>query len=274
MAIFHTSPKDTAGIYIAQTRDQVDRTVTPVFPPDQSLEPGDIVTVEAGQLVRSGSVSTRGLTPLVAPSTNTAPWSYATSKSVSLSPSVQIPNPIPGGSPLLKATLTMKSERSVVASFSRGVQHTVQDADQFGQALMNLWYSRMLRPFDCVVWYSRQAVGGTVVVSAEGDNQIEVIANSALLGGAGITLAGLAAGVTLGTQRKATYNVSDPGITFTTAVRIFWLSEQDRQRIDGFGFADDPDSVRAAAADRRPSELTVDDLTTLINDEDDEDDED
>ena len=174
-----------------------------------------------------------------------------------------MPNPLPGGSPLVKATLTMKSERSVVASFNPGTELRVQDNYEFGAALMQMWFARRLRADEVVVWSARQVLGATVVVSAEGNNRIDLTADSALLGGLGITLDGLSAGVSFGNQTRAAYRVSDPGITFTSYVRAFWLPPDARRQIDGFGFSDDPNSVRSAAADHEPVDLTPDDLLAL-----------
>lgn len=255
---------DIARIYIDETRTAIDTTVTSIFPPDQEIMPGDIAAIEDGRFVRTGNVTARGLSPQLAPTAETAPVAYATANSVSLAPSVRVPNPATGGA-LVTSKLLVGRDKSVVACFNNGEECRVADSDEFSRALLALWYSKEINPNRVVVWSSRQAIGGTVLVSAQGGNSIDLSADAAVLGPAGITLSGLTLGVSFGAERKATWKISSSTVRFTTAIRAFYLNPDQRREVDSFRFSADKNSVRSASQQSDPPlAFTTDAYATIL----------
>ena len=248
--------KPIAKIYVKELRTRLDSFVVPIFTPDTSINVGDFGTFEDGRFVSRGNVSSRGVQLDVDQSRVNA-FEYASSGKVSIAPSVDIPNP--AGGKLLKTVLSFSKSQAVVASFQGGVEYRVSDADAFGQTLMELWYGKKLNKDRVVVWSLRRATGGTVIVSEEGNNQIEVIADSALLGPAGLTLAGLSVGVQFGVEQKATWKLSSSDVPLVVWARLFRLDDRHQSAVDAFGFESDP-QLRAAVVGQRPAAFTADDL--------------
>lgn len=250
--------KPIAKIYVTELRTRLDTFVVPIFAPDTSIEVGDFGTFDDGQFVFRGKVMSRGLEPDVEEKPVSG-FEFASSGKVSIAPSVVVPNATGSGN-LLKTLLSFKKSRAVVASFQGGVERRVRDADAFGEALMTLWYAKKLNKDRVVVWSLRRASGGTVVVSEDGDNQVEVMADSALLGPAGLTLAGLSVGVQFGAEQKATWKLSSANLPLVVWARMFRLSDSHGQAVDAFGFDSGSPELQAEVAGQRPADFTSDDL--------------
>ena len=171
---------------------------------------------------------------------------------------VVVPNPVGGN--LLKTQLSFTKSQAVVASFQGGVEYRVKDADAFGQTLMELWYGKKLNKDRVVVWSLRRANGGTVIVSEDGDNKVDVMADSALLGPVGLTLAGLSVGVQFGAEQKATWKLSSSDIPLAVWARLYRLDDRHQSAVDAFGFESDNPRLQAEAAGQRPASFTADDL--------------
>jgi hypothetical protein len=249
--------KPIARIYVNELRTFLDPSVVPVFSPDAVLDVGDFCSFEDGRLISRGNVADRGVA-LHVDETPTSAFEFASSGKVSLSPSVTLPNP--AGGELLKTVLSFTKARAVVASYQNGVERSVSDADAFAEQLMQLWYGKTLRTDRVVVWSVRRAVGGTVLVSEDDDNQVEIYADSALLGPVGITLAGLAAGVTFGAERKATWKMSSGAMPLVVWARVLKLSKDQAEVVDAFGFEASAANVPAI----KPVAFTTDDLLGLL----------
>lgn len=250
--------KPVARIYINELRTSLDPNIVPVFTPDAALEVGDFCSFEDGRLVSRGNVADRGLV-LEIDEVPANPFEFASGGKVSLSPSVKLPNP--AGGDLLKTVLSFTRARAVVASYQNGVERSVNDADGFAGQLMQLWYAKKLRTDRVVIWSLRRATGGTVLVSEDSGNEVEIFADSALLGPAGITLGGLSAGVTFGAERKATWKMSSAVAPLVVWARIFKLSRDQAQVVDEFGFEA---PARANVPAIKPTAFTTDDLLGVL----------
>jgi hypothetical protein len=246
--------KPIARIYVSELRTSLDSTVVPIFTPDTAIEVGDVGSFDDGRFVRKASVKDRGLSFDIDENPVNA-YEYASSGKVSFGPSAKIPNPM--GGELLKAVVSFTKAKAVVVSFRGGVQQSVRDADAFSDGLMQLWYRKELRTDRVVVWSVRRATSGTVLVSEDGGNQVEVMADSALLGPAGITLAGLSVGVQFGAERKATWKMPPGDAPLVVWARILGLSKDQASVVDEFGFESDTRPGGPAIA---PVAFTADDL--------------
>lgn len=187
-------------------------------------------------------------------------FQYASSGKVTIAPSVTVPNP--AGGDLLKTKLSSTKSHAVVASFQGGVERRVQNADDFGQTLLKLWYGKKLNKDRVVVWSLRQSDGGTVVVSQDGGNDLEVMANSALLGPAGLTLGGLSVGVEFGTEQKATWKLSSNSVPLVAWARLFKLDDRHQDAVDAFRFESEP-QLASELAGQRPASFTAEHLGYL-----------
>jgi hypothetical protein len=193
--------KDIAKIYVADVREYVNRGTVPVFPPDTALEVGDTVSLDDdGRLARRGTVIGKPGVHVDLKEQKTAPEIFASSSKVSMGSSVAISGPL--GGRLVKSTLSFAKGRSVVASFKAGTIQSVGDSDAFSADLMSLWLGNQLNRARFVVWEVRKSAGGTVIVSKDGGNQIEVYADPSQLGPAGLSFADLALGVTFGREQR------------------------------------------------------------------------
>jgi hypothetical protein len=249
--------KPIARIYVKELRTKLDSLVVPIFAPDTSIDVGDFGSFDDGQFVPRGNVTGRGLRLDVEESPVNA-FEFASSGKVTIGPSVTVPNP--AGGDLLKTVLSFTKSQAVVASFQGGVERSVSDADAFGESLMEFWYGKKLNKNRAVVWSVRRANGGTVLVSEDGDNKVEVVADSALLGPAGLTLAGLSVGVEFGAERKATWKLSSSKVPLVAWARLFRLSDDYASAVDAFGFSADSPELKAEVAGKRPVAFTADDL--------------
>ena len=249
--------KPIAKIYIKELRTRLDSTVVPIFIPDTTIEVGDFGTFKDGQFVSWGNVSGRGVELDVKQSRVNA-FEFASRDKVKIGQSAELPNP--AGGKLLKTQLSFTKSQAVVASFQGGVECRVADADAFGQALMKLWYGTQLNQDRVVVWSLRRATGGTVLVSEDGNNQVDVMADSALLGPAGLTLAGLSVGVQFGAEQKATWKLSSSDVPLVVWARLFRLDDRHKAAVDAFGFESDRPRLQAEVAGQRPAAFTADDL--------------
>jgi hypothetical protein len=166
--------KPIARIYVSEVRERMDPDVVPIFTPDTAIDVGDFGSFEEGRFVSKGNLVKRGV-ELDIIEDNHVGFEFASGGKVSIGPSVTAPNP--AGGQLLQATLKFSKSRAVVAAFQGGVERKVSDADTFAETLAKLWASKELRTDRAVVWLVRRATGGTVVVSEEGDNEVQLIAN-------------------------------------------------------------------------------------------------
>lgn len=252
--------RDIARIYVDEVRKRMDRTVVPVFPPDTELDVGDTVTLEDGRLNWKSSLKDRTGIHLDVHEYAVAGQEFGSASKVSLGPSVAVAGPL--GGQLVKATLFFAQGRSVAASFRPGTERRARDIDAFGADLMRLWMGDQLKRNRWVVAAVRRSAGGTVIVSEEGDNQIDVLADAGQLGPAGLTVADLAVGVTFGKERKLTWKISDPAIPLVWWVRLLRLDRKQRQVIDGYGFQ--PERAATDPALQRPTTVTASDMLELM----------
>jgi hypothetical protein len=254
-----------ARIYVRELRRRLEPLVVPIFTPDTSIEVGDFGSFDGGRFVRKGNLADRGVAPDVTEDGH-AGFEFASAGKVSIGPSLTMPNPA-GGGELVKATLNFERSQAVVVSFRPGVDRSVRDADAFGETLVGLWASKELRTDRAVVWSVRRAGGGTVVVSEEGDNEVELVADSALLGAAGITLSGLSAGVTFGFERKATWKLSTSTDELVIWARLYRLDRRAAQAVDAFGFEPGSPELAAHVKSIKPVAVSADDVLSQLGDE-------
>jgi hypothetical protein len=245
--------KPIARIYIEEIRTKMDDKVVPIFSPDTAIDVGDFGSFEDGQFVKKGNIRNRGLDVEVDESPAGA-YDFASTNKVTVGVSVKVPNP--AGGELFKSTIKFGGSKAVAASFKGGVDRSVQDADLLSDKLLDLWYRGELPTERVVIWAIRRAGGGAVVISAEGDNEVEVFADPVAVGAAGITLASLSAGVTFGAERKATWKLTKGDVPLVVWARMLRLSDDQRRVVDAFKF----DEARTAAPDLKPSTFTTDDL--------------
>jgi hypothetical protein len=251
--------KPVASIYIKEVRQRLDPDIVPVFTPDTAIEVGDFGSFEDGRFVRKGNLQVDRQVDLEVIEDAVSPFNFASAGKVSMGSSVSVPGPT--GQNVLRAQISFTKNKAVVASFQSGTQRSVSDADAFGERLTTMWRRRELRPDRVVVWSVRKAPGGTVIVSEDGDNIVEVFADTALLGPAGITLPSLSAGVTFGSQRKATFTMTADQAAFVVWARIFRLDEAFLAAVDAFGFEE---ASTQHGSELKPVSFTPDDLLKLL----------
>jgi hypothetical protein len=245
--------KSTAGIYMQELRG-FDATIVPLFTPDSVVDVGDFGSFEDGRFVKRGNVRDRELSYEVEEQ-SIPPFTFASDGKVEIGPSVKVPNPL--GGELFKASMKFTGARAAAVSFQEGVQRTVRDADRFSEQVYALWATKKLPIDRVVIWSCRQATGGTVVVSGESDNEIEIMADAGLLASAGITLNAMNLGVTFGNERKHTYKLSSATSPLTQWVRLYKLSSDDVPRVqDAYSFG-----TKAAPAPRGNAvHMTLDEI--------------
>jgi hypothetical protein len=224
--------KPVAKIYVNELRT-LDTDLVPIFTPDTEIGVGDVGSFEDGRFVRYFNLADRGIALDVLERTAN-PFEFASQGKVSVGPSVDVPNPL--GGTLSKMVLSFTGSKALVAAYAEGVDRSVRDADAFRDDLLRLWSTNEIRKDRCVVWSVRQASGGTIVVSEKADNQVEVLADTALLGGAGLTLRGLSVGVRFGTERSATWKISGGKAPLVIGAKLFALSADQREVLDRYGF--------------------------------------
>jgi hypothetical protein len=257
-----------AAAYIGELKAGLDQTWVPVFPPDTQVNVGDFGSFEDGRWIRRGSVFQRGLTPVLAAPTGTAPWSWASTAGVTFGPSVKIPSPV--GGELVEAMISFGGKRGVVVSYGEGAENGVADADQFAAELWQLWWYRSLPVDRAVVWRTRTAATGTVMVAVERGAKVTVSIDAAKLaaiaGAAAVGLAELRLGVNLSADRGSTYGLSRVGDGtegLTQWVSLYCLSQKDQPRvIDAHGFQERGDSVPVEPG--RPVPGTIDDVMASL----------
>jgi len=243
----------TAEIYVDELRSGLDPKIVPLFPPDTAVDVGDFGLFEEGRFIKKGSVSSRGL-DVSCDEQAVPPWSWASSGKVSIGPSVSVPGPT--GSPLVKATIRFSGARAVLVSFDAGVERSVLDADDFGARLMALWHRGELPADRAVVWSLRRAVRGTVCVSSEKGNTIDVSADPAALAGAALALSGLSVGVRFSGEGQNVYAVSQGPLV--AWLRLLRLDPGDAPRvIDAYRFEPGSEDLALAIGDLRPVPLTA-----------------
>ena len=236
----------------------MDDTVVPIFSPDTAIEVGDFGSFENGQFVKKGNVSKRGL-DFEVDETQAGGFDFASTNKVTVGASVKVPNP--AGGELFKSTIRFNASKAVAASFGACVDRSVQDADFLSDKLMDLWFRGDLPIGRVVVWAIRRAAEGALVISAEGDNEIEVFADPVGVGVAGITLASLSAGVTFGAERKATWKLTRGDRPLVVWARLLRLSDDQRRVVDAFRF----DEARTSTPAVKPSTFNTDDLLAEVD---------
>lgn len=253
--------KPIASIYVKELRKRYDPLGVPVFTPDTNIEVGDYGSFEDGRFIVRGNVSSRGLT-VDAKNAPVGPYDYASSRKVSVGPSVEVPSP--AGGTLLKTTIDFTSSQAVVVSFKDGQDITVKEPDEFAEDLARAWYTKLLTVDRVVVWSIRRMNGGTVIVSESGNNSIEVMAKPAvLLGAAGITVPNLSVGVTFGAERAATWKMSVPSTPLIAWIRLLRL-RRDRVE-DVFGFQPTSGSLNDKIAAQPTEGVPTDDLLKQLS---------
>jgi hypothetical protein len=230
MALFF---KPVASIYVREIRTSLDPDIVPVFTPDTAIDVGDFGSFEDGRFVRKGNLADRGI-DLGTRERPVNPFNFASAGKVTVGPSVNVPGPT--GQNLLKADINFTRSKAVLASYRDGTERFVPDADTFASQLAQMWRDKELRTDRMVVWSVRKASGGTVVVSEDGGNRVEVLADASLLGPVGITLSSLALGVNFGAERKAIWKMTAGQAEFTVWARLFRVDDDFTGAVDAFGF--------------------------------------
>lgn len=225
--------KPVASIYVREIRTRLDPDVVPVFTPDTAIDVGDFGSFEDGRFVRKGNLADRSI-DLGTRERPVNPFDFASTGKVSVGSSISVPGP--AGKNLLKADIDFTKSKAVIASYQGGTEHFVPDADAFADRLAQMWRDKELRTDRVVVWSVRKASGGTIVVSESGGNRVEVLADTSLLGPAGITVGSLAVGVSFGAERKATWKMTEGQAEFTVWARLFRVDAEFTGAVDAFGF--------------------------------------
>ncbi len=246
--------KASAAIYIRELRERYDSTVVPMFPPDTAVDVGDFGEFVDGQWVRHGSLRDRQEIMPEPNETPIAPFSFASSDKFEFGPSVEIPKP--GGGTLLEATMKFSEDRAVAVSFQGGVERSHPDRPVLERHLLALWYGKRLGDDLAVVWKVRRAAGGTLVVSQDGGTSVSVRADAAVLGAAGLSLAGMSAGVAFTHESNATWKLSTEDIPLTTSMWLLRLDPKKREAVDGFGFEASDADIAAATRFESPEQVT------------------
>lgn len=225
--------KPVASIYVSEFQSRLDADIVPIFTPDTAVDVGDFGCFEGGRFVRRGNLINRGFN-LGTQQRRVNPLEFASSGKVTIGPSVEIAGP--AGQTMLKADIRFTKSRAVLASYQKGTEHSVPDADAFGDQLVQMWLTKELPTDRVVVWAVRKAIGGTVIVSQEGDNRVEVIADPSLLGPASITVSSLSVGVSFGAESKASWKMTSGEAEFVVWARLFRLDKNSVKAVDTFGF--------------------------------------
>ena len=252
--------KSIASVYVKELKKRLDPLIVPIFTPDTNLEVGAFGSFEDGRFVRKGNVTAKGVSFNVSRKPVGA-FDFASSGKVTMGPSVTLPSPT-GGGDLVSATITFSKSQAVVLSFKDGEEAVVDDADVFGDALMRLWLGNELRRDRAVVWSVRTAAGGTVIASEQGDSAIDVMADAAALGSAGLSLPNLNVGVQFANERKSAWKMSEPDVAMTVWVRLLRVGKA--QADDAFNFEPGSDELEQAAAEHSPASVSVDELIENI----------
>lgn len=249
--------KPIARVYVDQLRHAFDDTTVPIFTPDTDIEVGYFGSFDEGRFVKRGKVEDLGVQVQV-DQHKTGGFKWASGGAVSFGPSVEIPGP--SGEPLIESTVHFESAKSVAVSYPPGTERSVRDADAFGRQLMNLWSERQLRTDRVVVWAVRHAPGGTVIISRERNNTVEVVADAGLLGAAaGISLSSLAVGVDFGAQSGATWALSERSTPLVVWARVLKIDDKTKQAVDAFGF-EATEEFHLRLRDERPAPFRPDEL--------------
>jgi hypothetical protein len=249
--------KPIASVYVDELRKRLDKRIVPIFPPDTTIEVGDFGSFEDGRFEPRGNVDNRSV-EFDIESKKIAAFDFASTGKVELGPSVELPNP--AGGTLLKSTIKFTKSRAVVVSFKGGTETLARDADAFSDQLIRMWFLKELPTDRVVVWSVRRMDGGTVIVSEEGNNTLDLMADSLLLGPAGITLPNLALGVAFGAEHRATWKLCSPDDPLVYSIRLVGL--RGDHAADVFGFEADRDDLDRAVAgakldDVGPGELVA-----------------
>jgi hypothetical protein len=247
--------KPLAAIYVRELHGRLDPLVVPIFTPDTPMEVGTHGFFEDGRFVPTGNVRDHGVAFDVVTS-DVAAFDFSSAGKVKIGPSTTIPNP--AGGDLVKCTISFTGSRAVIASFKDGTESTVAKRDDFSERLARAWAANDLTRDRLVVWSMRLMRGGTVIVSRDGDNSLDVTADAALLAAAGITIPNLSIGVTFGVARHETWTLSDPDQPLVAWVRLLRL-RGDRV-LDEFGFESggEPEVGAEDLEEFSPDELLAD----------------
>lgn len=258
--------KPIARIYIDQVRKAFDDRTVPIFTPDTDIDVGYVGSFDDGRFEKRGEVGDLGV-PVDDDETGGFEWT--SSGEVSFGPSVEVPGV--GGEPLIKATMHFKSGKSVAIACPPGRQRQVRDADAFGLKLIDLWSRKQLRTDRVVVWAVRRAPGGTILVSRNGNNSVEVLADAGLIGAAaGLTLSSLAVGVKFGSQSGATWTLSERSKPLVLWARVLKLDDKVQQAVDAFGF-EATEALQQRLSQERPVEFGPNELLAKLPPDEDED---
>jgi hypothetical protein len=247
--------KPIAHVYIKELRTRLDSRVVPVFTPDVTIDVGDFGSFEDGRFIRRGNLRERNVA-FECDENPVGGLDFASEGKVAISPGVTVPSPT--GGDLVKATISFNQSRAVVVSFKGGEEIAVRDADAFGETLMRLWLGNELRRDRVVVWSLRRATGGTVLASEEGDNAVDVMADSALLGPVGLTLPNLSLGVAFGNERKATWKLSEPELPMIVWIRLLRVGKEYAE--DTFRFESNTGEFERAVTQSKPEPVVVDEV--------------
>jgi hypothetical protein len=260
--------KPIARVYVEEMRRAFDSTTVPIFMPDTDVDVGYIGSFDGGRFVRRGQVEDLGVDLQLAPERQTGAFSWASTGDLSFGPSIEVPGPL--GQPLVKSTIKLDAKRTVAISCPKGVERAVQNSDEFGLRLMKLWAERQLRTDRVVIWSVRRAPGGTVIVSTERGNEVEVVADAGTLAGfAGLSLGSLSVGVQFGAHGNATWTYSETATPTVLWARVMKLDERTREAVDAFGF-EAADELRLRLRDERPEPFGPEDLLGALEGDQDE----
>jgi hypothetical protein len=219
-----------ADIYLKELSRGLDRTLVPLFPPDTPVTVGTVGHFEDGRFVKRGELSQLPGAPMPAiESSAAADWSFSSENSVSLTPGGTVTTPL--GQQLAKAQLGFSRDRSVLVSFVGLTEDRVESADILDATLWRLYLEGALGAQDVVIWSSRRARSGTIVVARKGGIKLDVSTDLSAVAGV-ITVANLGVGVNIEGGDHAGYQLV--GQDLSVFVRAKGLTDAKVQEVRGF----------------------------------------
>jgi hypothetical protein len=220
-----------ADIYLKELGTKLDATLVPLFEPGERVELGTI-----GRYTDGGRFEHRGhlrdlVHPLPAvspPSTDAAPgsWLFASDRAVELAGRGTVTGPL--GQDLVAATLSFNANRAVVAAFTGLTETRFESPRSLDPLLWKLYLKGDLAIDEVVVWSTRPADTGTVVISRTKGTTVELTVDPAVMGGA-LSLANLGAGIAFSGGSQASFQYA--GSSLVAFVRTLGLVRDGQPHI-------------------------------------------
>jgi hypothetical protein len=244
-----------AQIYVRELRGRLDGTLVPLFPPDTRVRVGDIGYFDRGQFISTqrNLASDYGIKLDIVSDAVPGDWNFSSEGAVSLIPEASVSV---GGVELLRGRLSFTANRAVVVSFSGLKEEQAVWASEMDRALWSLYITEQLPMSHCVVWAVRACPTATIIVNRKAGTEVEIAADSALLGGI-LSFQGLGAGVKFvgGSQASLQLSGSD-FIPFMRAKGLTGSQYQDIEDVKKFESTTSRDEVlESEMPDVRSSEV-------------------